>query len=233
LSFTRKAASCALALALGAAAGCGRSREDRPSPAPAGVPVRSGDAPRASFRPPPDGLLRKEQLERYLIVLETAAKASRPAEGAGGPGAGPASALVDEDPLVAPDLAAARRTGFPEEEFLWIRERVLEAEASATNARLNAEVTAMLERTLADLRSRRAGAADAGSRQLLDEQIAGFETERTRLRAEASAPEPAAVRGNLKLLEPQRVRIAALQAELDRSSSVLKPQRKGTPAPRP
>ena len=172
-------------------------------------------------------------MERYVKVLELAAKTSRPAESSGTPGAGPASALVDEDPLVAPDLAVARRTGFPEEEFLWIRERVLEAEASATNARLNADVLAMLDRTLSDLRSRRAGAADAGSRQLLDEQVAGFETERDRLRREASAAEPAAVRGNLKVLEPHRARIAALQAELDRAPSVLKPQRKGTPTPRP
>jgi hypothetical protein len=185
----------------------------------------------ASFRPPPDGLLRKEQIQRYIRVLESAARASRPAEATG---AGQeASALVDEDPLVALDLAAARRLGFPEEEYLWIRERVLEAEASAMNAKLNADVLAMLEKTLADLRARRTTAADSGSRQLVDEQIAGFEAERGRVRIEAAEPEPAQVKGNLRVVEPYRTRIGALQAEIDHSLSALRPQRRGTPASRP
>jgi hypothetical protein len=140
---------------------------------------------------------------------------------------------VDEDPLVAPDLAAARRTGFPEEEFLWIRERVLEAEASAMNARLNADVLIMLEKTLVDLRARRATAADPGSRQLVDEQTAGFETEKARVRSEAAEPEPVQVKGNVAILERYRPRISSLQAEIDHSPSALRPQRKATPTPRP
>jgi hypothetical protein len=176
--------------------------------------------------------VRKEQVERYVGVLESAVKASRPADVSGAPGHGPGSALVDEDPLVAPDLAAARRSGFPEEEFLWIRERVLEAEASAMNAKLNADVLGMLDKTLSDLHSRRSTAADAGSRQLVDEQIVGFETERARIRTESGEPDPPQVKGNLRILEPYRARIAALQAEIDHSLAALRPQRKGTPAPR-
>ena len=222
-----------LALALGANAGCGRGQETRTPVAPAGVPAQAGEALPVSFRPPPDGLLRKEQAERYVSVLEAAVKVSRPADAAGAAGHGPGSALVDEDPLVAPDLAAARRAGFPEEEFLWVRERILEAEASAMNAKLNGDVLAMLEKTLSDLHARRSAAADAPSRQLVDEQIAGFETEKGRIQTEAAEPEPSQVKGNLRVLEPYRARIAALQTELDHSLAALRPQRKGTPAPRP
>lgn len=221
-----------LLAALGVGAGCDRSGGDPHAPTAAGAPSQAvGESPRASYRPPPDGLLRKEQIDRYVRVLQSAVRASHPAEAAG---AGQeASALVDEDVLVALDLAAARRSGFPEEEFLWIRERVLEAEASAMNAKLNSDVLAMLEKTLADLRSRRATAADSGSRQLVDEQIAGFEAERARVRTEAAEPEPAQVKGNLRIVEPYRAKIVALQAEIDHSLSVLRPQRKGAPAPRP
>jgi hypothetical protein len=233
LRFTRSAFLLGLALALGAASGCGRGKDDRSASAPGGVPAQVGENLPVSFRPPPDGLLRKEQVERYVRVLEAAVKVSRPADAPGAAGQGPASALVDEDPLVAPDLAAARRSGFPEEEFLWVRERVLEAEGSAMNARLNADVLAMLEKTLADLHARRSAAADAGSRQLVDEQIAGFEIERARIRTESAEPEPAQVKGNLRILEPHRVRISALQTEIDHSLAALRPQRKGTPAPRP
>jgi uncharacterized protein YicC (UPF0701 family) len=137
------------------------------------------------------------------------------------------SALVDEDPLVAPDLAAARKMDVPEEEFLWIRERVLEAEASATSSKLNGDVVAMLERTLSDLRARRGTAADAPSRQLIDEQIAGFDAELARVRSEAAEPEPEQIKKNLRTLEPYRARITALQAEIDHSITLLHPQRKG------
>ena len=231
MSFTRSTSFLVLLAAFGVGTGCGRSGGDPHVPAAAGLPQQAGESPSASFRPPPDGLLRREQIERYIRVLESAARASRPAEAAGA-GQGPASALVDEDPLVAPDLAAARRLGFPEEEYLWIRERVLEAEASAMNAKLNADVLAMLEKTLSDLRARRTTAADSGSRQLVDEQIAGFEAERARVRTEAAEPEPAQVKGNLRVVEPYRTRIGFLQAEIDHSLSALRPQRKGTPASR-
>jgi hypothetical protein len=198
---------------------------------PATVPAgRIGaDLPGAAYRPPPDGLLRKEQVERYVQVLEAAARESRPSEASAGASA--SSALVDEDPLVARDLMAARKAGFPEEEFLWIRERVLEAEASVMSAKLNSDVIGMLERTLGDLRGRRTTAADAGSRQLVDEQIKGFETELARVRSEAAEPEPDTVRKNVRMLEPFRSRVAALQAEIDRTAPALHPQRKGQPTP--
>ncbi len=231
MSFTRSTFLFAFLAALGVGTGCDRSGGDPHVPAAAGSPAEVGESPGTSFRPPPDGLLRKEQIERYITVLESAARAARPAEAAGA-AQGPPSALADEDPLVAPDLAAARRLGFPEEEFLWIRERVLEAVASVLNAKLNTDVLAMLEKTLSDLRSRRPAAADSGSRQLVDEQISEFEAESARVRTEAAEPEPAQVRGNLRVIEPYRARIGALQADIDHSLSTLRPQRKGTPASR-
>ena len=74
----------------------------------------------------------------------------------------------------------------------------------------------MLERTLADLRARRADAADEGSRKLLAEQIANFEAEAERVRRESREKEPDSVRANMKTLEPFRARLAAAHEALDR-----------------
>jgi hypothetical protein len=102
------------------------------------------------------------------------------------------------------------------EEFLWVKERVLEAEAAAMTAHLNSSVLAMLDRTLADLKARKADAADEGSRKLVGEQIANFEAEAERVRRESREKEPDSIRANMKTLEPFRARLTAAHEALDR-----------------
>ncbi len=219
----------------GAAAACRDGNGGAGSEPAAKVPGRAADPPSVAYRPPPDGLLKREQIETYLKVLETAARSAGAASRAPGraESSSGSSALVDEDPVVAPDVVAARALHLNEEEFLWVRERVLEAEAAATAAKLNGDVLTMLERTISDLRARRAGASEQASRQLIDEQISSFEAERERVRLESNEPEPEQIRGNLKALEPHRSRIATLEAAIDRSASATRTQRKGvSPPPR-
>jgi hypothetical protein len=105
------------------------------------------------------------------------------------------------------------------DEYHWIRERVLEAEAAFATAKLNADHRALVERALTDLRSRRGAASDDGSRGLIDEQIAAFEEEASRVVREAARPETDAVRANMRILDPYRKRIGALQSDLDRRIS--------------
>ena len=216
----------ALLVAACSASSCRARKSDGvPSLADVAAPRRLLEQPRATYHPPADGLLKKVQVETYSAVLERAVK-SLPAKPAEKPGDGTPSALADEDPLLAPDVAAARAMKLDEEEFLWVRERVLEAEAAEMGAKLNTDVLAMLDRTLADLRQRRATAADAGSRQLIEEQIATFEAEGARVRKEAAEPEPEQVRANVRILQPYRAKIGLLQAELDRSLAVLRQRRR-------
>ena len=122
------------------------------------------------------------------------------------------------DPLssVPADVAAARARRVNVEEFLWVKERVLEAEAANMTVRLNAAALAMLEKTLSDLKARRADAADEGSRKLLAEQTAQFEAEAERVRRESKVRETDAVRTNMKTLEPYRARLAAAQDALEK-----------------
>ena len=122
------------------------------------------------------------------------------------------------DPLasVPADVAAARARRVNAEEYLWVKERVLEAEAATMTARLNASALTMLEKTLADLKARRADAADEGSRKLLAEQTAQFEAEAERVRRESKVRESDAVRANMKTLEPYRSRLTAAQDALEK-----------------
>jgi hypothetical protein len=128
------------------------------------------------------------------------------------------SALAPGDPLSLEslDVVVARERGLNVSEYLWVRERVLEAEAAALSERLMAGHLTMLERTLAELRTRRAAAPDEGSKKLLGEQIANFEAEANRTRREAREKEPDAVRANMKVIEPYRARLEAAGDVLDR-----------------
>ena len=88
--------------------------------------------------------------------------------------------------------------------------------AAAMTARLNASALALLEKTLGDLKARRADAADDGSRKLLAEQTAQFEAEAERIRRESKLREPDSVRTNVKTLEPFRARLTAAQEALEK-----------------
>jgi hypothetical protein len=208
-------------LAFGAAA-CrgGASTSDAPVES-----RRSGTAEREGYRPPADGILTPHQVEAFLKVRERASrlpspvKASPPEGGDGISGATEARSA---------EMKAVHEVGVPVDEHLWVRERVLEAEAAALTARLNADVLALLDRTLDSLRERRLTAPDDASRQLLDEQIASFGAEAARVRREAAEEEPAAIRANLRITAPYRARLSAIGDELARLRALPTP----TPPPR-
>jgi hypothetical protein len=167
---------------------------------------------REAYRPPADGILTAVQIEAFLRVREATVR-SYSSPGARAPLEGEEE--ISRATLArAPEMRAARQLAVPPEEYLWVRERILEAEAAASTAKLNADVLALLEKTLASLRSRRPSAPDEASRQLLDEQIASFEAEAVRVRREAGEKEPEAIRANLKVLGPYRQKVTAIADEL-------------------
>ena len=149
-------------VAAAALAGCG----DAPAPPAPAAPAARPGASRDVYRPPADGRVTPAQVEIYLGVLDRVRLDRK--EGKSSPSADPLTSEPN-------DVTVARARGVNTEEYLWVKERVLEAEAAAMTARLNAAVLAMLDKTLADLRARRADAADEGSRKLVSEQIANFE----------------------------------------------------------
>ncbi|MEO8054370.1 MAG: hypothetical protein ABI768_04410 [Acidobacteriota bacterium] len=202
--FRRRAAFLLPFFAALALAGCGGS--DAPTaPAPAAVLPRPGVS-RDVYRPPADGHVTPRQVETYLGVLDRV-RLDRKA------GKAPPSDPLASEPA---DLTVARARSVNTEEYLWVKERVLEGEAAAMTVRLNASAVAMLDKTLAELRARKADAADEGSRKLVTEQIANFEAEAERVRRESREKEPDSVRANMKTLEPFRARLAAAHEALDR-----------------
>ena len=196
----------ALALGVGAcrdaASGGSTDRESR----------RPALTEREAYRPPADAILTVAQIEAFLKVREATVR-SYSSPGARAPLEGEEG--ISRATLArASEMRAARQLAVPPEEYLWVCERILEAEAAASTAKLNADVLALLEKTLASLRNRRPSAPDEASRQLLDEQIASFEAEAVRVRREAGEKEPDAIRANLKVLGPYRLKISAISDEL-------------------
>ncbi|MGZ5427446.1 MAG: hypothetical protein ACXWFS_00405 [Thermoanaerobaculia bacterium] len=186
--------------------GCG-SPDANPTASTSAPPSRAAE-PRDVYRPPADGRVTAAQVEMFLSVLDRVRldlRGARPT-----PGGDPLSSF-------SADVAAARARGVNVEEFLWVKERVLEAEAATMTARLNASALTLLEKTLADLKARRTDAADEGSRKLLAEQTAQFEAEAERVRRESKVRESDAIRSNMKTLEPYRARLAAAQDALERT----------------
>lgn len=188
--------------------------------APSGPAVPASSAPAARieslapppqpYQPPKDGKLVPRQLEQYLAVRDRIRLALRQG------GAQPTGPHPELDGAAVLESRAAASAGVPLEEYLWVREKVLEADAAGSAARQNADLLAMLEKTVGELRDRKAKAVDEGSSKLLGEQLASFEDELGRIRKEARERDPEAVRANLKLLEGFRTRLGPLQEEIDR-----------------
>ncbi|MBK8598072.1 MAG: hypothetical protein IPN83_21345 [Holophagales bacterium] len=192
--------------------GGGACREASPAQSPDREARRPPLTEREAYRPPADSILTVAQVEAFLKVRDATIR-SYSSPGARAPLEGEEG--ISRATLArAAEMRAARQLAVPPEEYLWVRERILEAEAASITAKLNADVLALLEKTLASLRTRRLAAPDDASRQLLDGQIASFEAEAVRVRREAGEKEPEAVRANLMLLGPWRQRISATSDEL-------------------
>ena len=197
-------------------AGCGPTD---PGPGiPTSAPLSRAET-RDVYRPPADGRITVAQVETYLSVLDRVRldlRGARPTPAGDPLTMVPADVAENRADVQARAAADARARGVNAEEFLWVKERVLEADAAAMTARLNASALALLEKTLGDLKARRADAADDGSRKLLAEQTAQFEAEAERIRRESKLREPDSVRTNVKTLEPFRARLTAAQEALEK-----------------
>lgn len=216
-------ASALLAAALGASA----CRDAAPAPASA-EPRRPGLSLREAYRPPEDGVLTTQQVETFLEVrkatvrVRSTAAGNAPLEGEEG--------ISGASEARAAEVRAARSLSVPVDEYFWVRERILEAEAAAMTAKLNADVLALLEKTLKSLRDRRPAAPDEASRRLLDEQVASFEAEAARVRRESAEKEPESVRANLAVLAPFRSRISAIEDELAELDAAARREAAAPPA---
>ncbi len=188
-----------LLVTVGAAAGGCRPADDR-----AAIRDRSRakgtaevvrEAAAASFAPPADGRLSAAQVRLYLQVRE---RESRIRE-AGAP--------------AAADLRAAQELHANPKEYAWVRERVLEAEAAATNQALFQKVAAGREALLAHMRRAAEAEADPARRAAAEREIEDF---RRGLQGSAPVTTPA-VRANVALLAKFREPLARLRVLEERA----------------
>ena len=199
----RGLAALALAVALPAAivgAGCGRRQDLGGGAAQDGVRGRGAaeegrEADAAPpYAPPADGRLNDAQMRMYVKVRER-------------------ESLLREKGSKAADLQAAREATVNPREYLWVRERVLEAEASAATQLLYQKMSAGREQLLARMRRERDAMTDAAERAAAEGRIEDFKRG-----LQASEPQMSpAVRANVALLARYREPLARLRTLEERA----------------
>jgi hypothetical protein len=199
------------------------------------------EAAASRFAPPADGRLTDAQVQMYLAVREresrireaaalaarrrrdAAAAADRP-ERTGKPGRedrdarrqGAATARVTPDEAAlgaAADLRAAQELRVDPKEYVWVRARVLEAEAAATTQALYQKMAAGREQLLARMRRERDALSDPEQRAAAEREIEDW---RRGLQAAEPAMAPA-VRANVALLARYREPLARLRVLEERA----------------
>lgn len=126
---------------------------------------RPGLASPASFyRPPADGIMTDDQIDRYLRVRRAAKGRS--------------------------DADAARALGVSPEEVAWIRGRIVEAVVALDDRRVREATQETYAKAIAALRTARTATRDAERSRSLESDIAALERERATVRREDS-PTPA------------------------------------------
>ncbi len=138
--------------------------------------------PTPAFRPPADGILTADQVDRFLRVRR-AAKGRTDAE-------------------------SARALGISPEEISWTRARIVEAMVALDERRVRESSAEVYAKTLATLRAARAGVTNAERAKALEEQIATLERERTSLRS-TETPSPA-LAANMQRVAARRAEIEPL-----------------------
>jgi hypothetical protein len=169
----------ALAGALFAAA-CSKTPREPASPSAAAAPP--GPVLVSRFRPPADGRITADQVDRFIRVRRAARGRS--------------------------DREAARALGMDPDEFFWVRGRIVEASVELQAERVRAAAEATYARTLASLRESRKNAADPGVARAIDEQIAGMERERSAIRH--PNPVPASIAANARLVASRRAEVESV-----------------------
>ncbi len=164
-------------------AGCRRLEDRAASPPPAPPPIAAGRLlPALRFKPPADGLLTEEQVDRFLRVRRAAKGRT--------------------------DLEAAHALGIPAEEIAWTRARLVEALTALEDRRVKESSAEVYTRAAATLREARQSTRDPERARTLEEQIAILERTSVELRR-AETP-PAALAANMRRLASRRAEIESL-----------------------
>jgi len=173
------------ALALSAAVLACRRNGPRPAVDPAKAIRRLPGAsllPTPAFRPPADGILTADQVDRFLRVRRAAKGRT--------------------------DSESARALGISPEEISWTRARIVEALVALDERRVREASAEVYARTLATLRATRAGMTNPDRAKALEEQIATLERERSSLRS-TETPGPA-LAANMQRVASRRAEIDPL-----------------------
>jgi hypothetical protein len=189
------------------------------------------EAAAARYTPPADGRLSDAQVRMYLQVRE---RESRIREAAAHAASGNAAAPGDASGmLAAADLRAAQELHVNSKEYAWVRARVADAQAAATNLALYQKMTAGREQLLAHMQRDLDAETDPARREAATREIADW-------KRGLAGGEPAispAERANVALLVRYREPLARLRVLEERALAAAAglelPAAPAQPAPGP
>lgn len=193
------------------------------------------DAGEDEYDPPADGKLTDAQVQMYLKVRQREMELAKVAgedlkekereAGKAAEEGSVASALKGLDALrslgnyLTADVRAAQELGFNSAEYLWVKEKVVEANVEKLTQNMAAGFRKSLEEGLVELKEQRQSTNDENARSFLDSQIAGMEEQLAAMDAEqSSSEEQAALKANQELLAKYADQLNVIEDALKKMS---------------
>ncbi|MFY9825457.1 MAG: hypothetical protein WAM82_29050 [Thermoanaerobaculia bacterium] len=196
------------------------------------------------YHPPADGRLTEAQVRMYLDVRQREQQireaAFKQRQEAGEPADSGQDQLayvealktVGDQPgfadIATADLRAAQELGFNPKEYLWVKERVLEAQMQETALALSAQIAESRRQVLAQLERRRQETADPVQKAQIERQIEEFN--KNAQGASLSAADPVR-QANAGLLARYKDDLTRLRTEDQRISHQLQSRPEGGESP--
>ncbi|HUP49368.1 MAG TPA: hypothetical protein VNA04_11315 [Thermoanaerobaculia bacterium] len=184
------------------------------------------EAAEDSYDPPADGKLTDAQIQMYLKVREEEKKIARVAKDelkqhadkAGKAGEKSLSGMIAgfkslgsaADVLTA-DIRAAKHLGYNSQEYLWVKEKVLEVSGAAMADQMNQVMSAQMDAAIAQTRKAHDAATDPSMKKMYAEMLAGYDQTRKEMAQEDADP---ALAHNRRLVAKYENELTAYASEL-------------------
>jgi hypothetical protein len=182
------------------------------------------------YTPPADGRLTDAQVQMYLKVREQEKKIAqvakeelkKHADKAKESGEKSLSGMMEGlkglgsvADMATADIRAAKDLGFNTQEYLWVKQQVLEASTSDMAAKAAAAVSANFDAAYAQAKKAYDEAKDEQTRKLYAEMLAGYEKSKQEM-SQSAEPQNTATAHNRQLLSKYENTLNALATELSK-----------------
>lgn len=185
-----------------------------------------------SYDPPADNKLTETQVQMYLKVREHEKKIAEVAKerlqkkseevkkegekSLAGFMTG-IQAMGDAADLMTAEIRAAKDLGYNSQEYLWVKQQILEASGSAMAEKINDAMTAQMDATYQQMKKQYDEAKDEQTKKMYGDMLAGYDKSRQEMAQQQSQQEPH-IAYNRQLLTKYENALAAWTTEMSKYS---------------